>query len=98
MAVPWREIRRIIQVVAYLVPLIGFAVAIWNPGKGASWVIAGRPLLLTLGEAFFLILLSLGVSNSLEVVKSGWLLLAPKAKAQGPRDDPVIDIQEWPQR
>lgn len=90
---PWRETRQISLIVAYIVPLIGFAVAAWNSASRGPWEIVGRPLLLTLVEAFFVILLIAGVGNSLKVVKSGWLLISPKGAAH---NDPIEELIERP--
>jgi hypothetical protein len=71
----WRDTRRIIDVVPYVVPLIGFGVSSWNSGSAGPWRVVGQPLLLSVGEAFFVRLLTIGVSGALIVVKEGWLLL-----------------------
>jgi hypothetical protein len=92
------ESRRIGQFVAAIVPAIGFAAAIWHaPADSRS--LAGQPLFLGLGEAFFVLLLHLGVSHSAEVLKAGWLGLSPKAAASdhdpfGPRAfvDPLATL------
>jgi hypothetical protein len=71
----WQETRRIIEIVPYIVPLIGFGVSSWNSGLQGPWRIVGQPLLLSVSEAFFVVLLTIGVSGALDVVKDGWLLL-----------------------
>jgi len=80
--------KRISEVVTYLVPLVGFAVATWGARPDESWAIAAQPLFLSLGESFFVRLLTLGVSNSAEALKSGWLGLAPGTSSRGLPEDP----------
>jgi hypothetical protein len=79
------ESKRISQVVTYLVPLVGFAVTVatWEARRGEPWGVSVRPLFVSLGESFFVLLLSLGVCNSVEALRRGWLGLIPGTSANG---------------
>ena len=87
---PWRGIRLICRIVTYAVPLIGFALAASKARAEPSWSLAARPLLLTLGESAFVILLSISVANSIGVVRDGWLSVRSRADVKTARSSEPV--------
>jgi hypothetical protein len=79
------EVRRISQVVVTLVPLVGFAASVWGARPGEPWRVAHLPLFLSLAESLFVLLLNLGVSQSAQALRDGWLGLVSATSATGHR-------------
>ena len=80
---------RLGEMVAFVVPAIGFAMALWNlriEGNTIPYREIGMPLLVSLGEVLLVVLLARGVRSSACVTLREWELFAEEMAVERPRD------------
>ena len=92
-----QRMRQIYQAVAYVVPLIGFGVTFWGAGNATSWWVERQPLLLSLMEACFLLILTMAVASGSAVVREGWMRISGIRNARSAGHDSAGGLRSKPE-
>jgi hypothetical protein len=94
---------RLSQMMAFLIPAIGFAMSLWVlriEGNTIPWREVGMPLVVALGESVPVLLFGLGVRNLAQLTMKEWGLFAeemaverqPEGYLSNPQDDEEADL------